>query len=365
MQQIIINNNYKYFAGIDLHKKYSYMTIVDQSGYIQEQGRFDHESNTSALIATLQKYGDQIQATMESSYGWYWMANELERVEIPFKLAHPKKINAIAGAKKTDKGDAKILADLLRIQLLPEAWVPNKQDRELKELLRFRSQVVLERSSIKRHLHDVLAKQNITCPYTNILGKKSQLWLKSLSCPQPYGIEIDLQLVQAELYETQIKTLDALVSNASVKNKTAQLLQTIPGIGTITALTLAVEIGDIHRFTNKRAFAAYAGVVPSVASSGDKTYMGRTGKRGNKHIRLCLMESLKHILNKDETINDFYEHICARKGKAKARVAVMNKLARIIYSMLKHQAPYYSSYLSNQQIPTLSATSSYQVLADG
>jgi transposase len=252
MRQIVINSDYQYFAGIDIHKKYSFMTIVDQKGYVQEQGRFEHATQSSDIISTLLKYGGKIQATMESSYGWYWLADSLERDKIPFKLAHPQKINAIAGAKKTDKGDAKILADLLRIQLLPEAWVPDKADRQLKELLRFRCRLVEVRSTLKRHLHDVLDKQNRACPYTDILGKKSVLWLEQLKCPEPYGMEIQLHLERASLLSTQLDKLEGLVSNHYEANPTAKLLNTIPGIGKLSGLTLAVEIGSITRFANKR-----------------------------------------------------------------------------------------------------------------
>ena len=115
---------------------------------------------------------------------------------------------------------------------------------------------------------------------------------------------------------------------------------TIPGFGELLALTLAVEIGDISRFVNDRALDSYAGVVPSVFSSGDKTYMGHTHKQGNPYIRAALAEGLYHLLRKDERMKEFYEKIQTHKGTAKARVATMNKILRSLYFMLKYKQPY-------------------------
>ena len=326
------------YAGIDLHKKYMYVTVTDKMGYVQKQGHFQNTEET--LIPFFKEFSLPIQAVVESTYGWYWLADKLEKEQIPFMLAHPKKVNAIVGKKKTDKEDSKVLADLLRTNLLPTAYVPTKTERSLKELLRFRMHLVSQQTQLKNKIRDILAKQNIKTPYVNILCKKGKNWLHNLSVPFPYDREIQSLLKQAGWLEEELQSYNKEVREYAHKNKEAKLLMTIPGVGEIVALILVTEIGDIHRFANSRALASYAGVVPSVHSSGGKTYLGKTGNDGNPYIRWALTESTFHLVKKDQSYKAMYDRIKERKGTGKAKVALIHKLLRAIYVILTKQVPY-------------------------
>lgn len=344
---MLLTKSTKYYAGIDLHKNYCFMTVINNDGLVMQQGRFENDEDK--LVPSILQY-DDIEAVVESTYGWYWLADKLEKERINFKLAHPKKVNAIAGKKKTDEVDAKILADLLRVGLLPQAYVPCKQVRSVKEILRFRMNLVGQRATLKRRLHDILRKQNINCPYSDVLGKKSQDWLVSLDCPEPYGEEIESLLIVATTLDEQIHLQDKKITNLVKEDGQAKLLQTIPGIGKVLALVIGTEIADIGRFDTDRALASYAGVVPSVKSSGDKTYLGRTGKRGNKYLRLALAEATPHLIRKDPRVKAFYDQLALTKGKGKAKVAIMNKLTRIIFAMLKKNRAYQIQQLAKEQL---------------
>jgi len=177
-----------WYAGIDLHKKYAYVTIMDKLGYIQHQGRFNNQDKK--LVPVLAASQMPIQAIIESTYGWYWLGEALEHAKIPYVLAHPKKVHDVVGRKKTDKEDSKALADLYRTNLLPTAYVPTPEERSLRELLRFRFRLVEQKSSCQRRLRDILAKHNLECEYTDILGKSAKEWLKGLNLPFPYNAEI-------------------------------------------------------------------------------------------------------------------------------------------------------------------------------
>ncbi|MFH1705306.1 MAG: IS110 family transposase [Patescibacteria group bacterium] len=243
----------KLYAGIDLHKSYCFMTIVNQSGYIQHQARYENDKDD--LVETLSRLGN-IEAVVESTYGWYWLADKLEQRQIPFKLAHPKKVNAIADKKKTDREDAKILADLLRTNLLPTSYIPKKKTRAVKELYRFRMGLVEQRANSKRRLHDILRKQNLTCPYTDILGKRSLKWLIEKRMPFPYKGETKSLIKIAAVLNQQINIYDKRIKQLTADNPEAKLLRTIPGVGAILSLIIAMEIGEISRFANNRALAS-------------------------------------------------------------------------------------------------------------
>lgn len=326
------------FAGIDIHKLYAYVTIMNVHGQIQYQGRF--ENREEKLLPHLLSYNQPIETTVEASYGWYWLADSLEKANISITLAHPKKVNALVGSKKTDKEDSKALANLLRTNLLPAAYIPTRWERSMKELLRFRLQLVEHRSSLKRRLHDILAKQNISCDFTDILGKSARVWILSLSCPSPYKEEIDSVIILCDQISQQVEQITNRLMEIADNDPSMLILQTIPGVGKILSMTLVSEIGDIHRFANDRALSSYAGVVPSVYSSGDKTRLGQTGNRGNQYIRWALAEAIVHVTSEGKPFHDMYEALKEKKGAPKARVAVMNKLLRVIYSMLKHGQPF-------------------------
>lgn len=326
------------YAGIDLHKHYAFVTVMDHQGYIQQQTRY--ENKEEKLVPALQSFDKPIRATVESCYGWYWLADKLEEAEIPFCLAHPKKVNAIVGKKKTDREDSKALADLLRTNLLPMSYIPTHHERDLKELLRFRSHLVEQRSTYKRRAHDILDKQNIHCEFSNIFGKRAKEWISNLNCPAPYQTELNTLIRLSEEVEAEIEKYEELIEGCEGADENVELLKSIPGIGSVLALTLSSEIGDVKRFKDARALASYAGVVPRVHSSGDKTHYGPVSKEGNKYIRWALAEAMVHIAGEGKPLHNFYEEMKQRKGSGKARVAVMNKLIRIIYYMLIRREKY-------------------------
>ena len=332
MNQTLQKN--RLIAGIDLHKKYAYVTLMDQLGYIQHKGRFENKENKLVPFLCETNKTVPVDAVIESTYGWYWLGEQLESAKIDYVLAHPKKVHDLVKGRKTDKNDAKALADLYRTNLLPEAYVPTPEERAFREVLRFRFTLVSQKTALQRRLRDILAKQNIECKYADILCKSAKEWLRAYEFPFPYKDEVETILTHCESLEKDIDRYTKKVELQKKENVNAKLLDSIPGIGNLLSLLIAVEIGDIRRFSSDRALASYAGLVPSVSSSGDKTYLGQTSNKSNPYIRWALAEAMIHVVKKDPTYKKFYEKLESKKGKSKARVAVMHKLLRAIWFML-------------------------------
>jgi len=339
----------KLYAGIDLHKKYAYITLMDQLGYIQHQGRF--ENSEKKLVPFLQEKNTTVplEAIIESTYGWYWLGEEMESAKIAYVLAHPKKVHDLVKGRKTDKKDSQALADLYRTNLLPEAYVPTPTERGFREILRFRCLLVRHKTALQRRLRDILAKQNKECKYKDILCKSAKVWLREQKFPFPYGEEIETILNQCEYLEKDIDAYTIKIEEQSIDNPTAKLLESIPGIGYLLALLLAVEIGNISRFPNDRALASYAGLVPSVASSGDKTHLGETSNKANPYIRWALAEAVSHVVKKDPVYKSFYDKLEGKKGKSKARMAIMHKLIRAIFVILTKKEKFKIQQLPNDK----------------
>ena len=247
-------------------------------------------------------------------------------------MAHPLKTRAIAEARiKSDKIDARILADLARGNLLPTSWIPPKEIRELRDLIRQRIFLVKQRTKLKNKIHAELIKRGIECR-GNIFTKAGKEWLHSLKIPA-----IETYLSVMERLNDEIKKLDKRLKEEEKKFNEVKLLKSIPGISTFSALVILAEIGDVNRFPDEKKIFSYAGLVPTVHKSGDKVYYGRITKQGSKYLRWILVECARiHVRKCDSKITEFYRKL-KKKGKHEnvAIIGAARKLLQTIYYMLR------------------------------
>lgn len=262
----------------------------------------------------------------------------LEENGIQVKLSHPLKTKAIASAKiKNDKIDSKVLAHLLRADLLPLSYVPHRDVRMQWELLRYRASLVRIQTGLKNRVHAILAKNNIANDFSDLFGKQGKDFLTSLSLPEIYRMALDGYLsILAEL-EQQIKGVNKRMVVSAESDQEARLLTTIPGVGYYSALLIKSEIGDIHRFPSAKQLCSYAGLIPSTYSSGNATFHGHITKQGSRWLRWILAEAMGHCVAKAGHLQRFYQRLCRRKGEKIAKVASERKLLEWIYHMLKEK----------------------------
>lgn len=322
------------FVGIDYHKKFSFATKMDEKGTVLEQVQIKNEPQE------LQKYVEKLpkgsSIAVEATGSWYHFYELLEERGAEIHLAHPLKVRAIAEAKiKTDKIDSSILAHLLRANLLPEAYIPPREIRDIREILRYRASLVSLRTSIKNKVHAILSKNGEQVGYSNIFGRGSIKCLKDLKLRECYGMGINGYLKLAEALNELIKEVSEKIKEIVADNEGAKLLMSIEGISYFSALLIVSEIGDINRFSNGKKLCSYAGLVPSVHSSGGKTYHGCITKQGSKWLRWILIELSHHFVNGSQRLNEMYKRITKKHGRNTARVAVAREMLKIIYHMLK------------------------------
>jgi transposase len=322
------------YVGVDLHKRYSVMTVIDEKGKEVKQKKLSNEKEE--IISFLSNFQDEIEVVVEATSNWYWFSDLLSSKGVSLKLSHPLKTKAIASARiKTDKIDSKILAQLLRCNLLPEAYIPTDKERERRELLRNRAFLVKLRSSLKAKVHALLAKLNIEVPYSDLFGKKGRIFLKN----------IDISPLQREALESYLRAIDFLdreiaefskrVKKMVEGEEKAKVLMTIPGIGYHLSLLILAEIGDINRFPSAKKLVSFAGLCPSTYSSGGKTYHGRIVKQGSKWLRWAMVEAATKVSALEPNFKEFYSKLKRKKGAKVARIAVARKLLENIYHMLK------------------------------
>lgn len=330
------------YIGVDYHKKYSHVTAVNQEGEVIESRRLDNEAEIFQEF--LREVGGRSQVVVEASRTWgviYDLLEEMNEVE-SVTLAHPLKVRAIAEAKvKTDKIDSETLAQLLRADLIPAAYIPTKETRISKEMLRQRMFLVKLKTRVKNRIHVFLDRLHIQGPQgTDLFGKKGIQYLT----------ELKLSGVDQEILREDLKLLDVLnklvgeaekeIGQILSNDQRVQLLDTIPGLGPILAAVIALEIDNIERFASPKKLASYAGLVPSTYSSGGKTYHGHLTPMSNKWLKWALVEGAWSSIRTSSYCRAFYERVKKRKGSNTAAVALGRRLAEIVWHVLREKRVY-------------------------
>jgi transposase len=326
-----------HYVGVDYHKKSSYVTVVDERGRVVREGQI--ANSREAVAGALAGIEGEMSAVLEAGRNWPVMYDWLEELVDGVTLAHPGKVRVIAEAKvKTDRIDSRMLAQLLRADLIPTVYVPGEVTQEQRRQLRQRMFLVRLRTMLKNRIHILIDRHPELSAkaqgFSDLFGKAGRQWLSQLSVP---GVDAQLlgeDLELLEIIEARVKASDGWVSQLSRRDERAKLLVTIPGIGDFFALLLAVEIDDVHRFSRPQKLCAYAGVVPSTYASGGYVHHGRITKQGNKWIRWACIEAVYPAIRKDPALAAMYERLKAAKGANVAKVAVAKRLLTIAYRLL-------------------------------
>jgi transposase len=335
------------YFGCDAHKRYSVFASMNERGQKGSPVRVEH---TRAMYREfLGGLPPHSPIAIESVGNWYWMIEEMERAGHVPKLANAGKAKLMMGQiNKTDKLDATGLATLLRNGTLPEVWIPPGDLRDQRELPRMRMSLVSVRTMLKNRIHATLAKYAIEIgEVSDLFGVKGREILQGrLGELPPYTREsVETQLRLLDEVGAHIDRCEEKIKAVVATTPAMTLLKTIPGVGPILAVVIALEIGDVTRFPGPENVASYAGTVPRVSSSGGKTHFGRVRQDVNRYLKWALVEAANCIVLNQRHWGDrhavrLYLRIRERKGHAKAVVAVARHLAEAVFWILKKNGPY-------------------------
>jgi transposase len=335
--------------GLDVHKRYTTFCVMDDQGQILMQGRSPNDELPFHPAFSLK---GKKRAVMEAGGNWYAIYDRLEPVVTELILAHPLRVRAIASARvKTDDIDARTLAHLLRTDLIPAAYVPPKETRDLRELLRYRQDLVKQRSALKNRVHSLLAKDGYISPYTDLFGREGRHWLEEVGLREQQRYQLQGYLCVLDCLTEQIHEADARVRRTCRLSPEARLLLDVPGIGPLSALTIVAELGDISRFPTAEHAVSFAGLAPSVYSSGGKTRRGSITKQGPSALRWVLIEAAHHAVRKPGKLGRLYQRLCHGKHKSVAITACARELLVIVYKMLQRREAYRGDGSSSVCLP--------------
>jgi len=337
----------EYYIGCDAHKKYSVMAGLSETVEILPAERVEHDKETYRLFLRTLPTGSRI--AVESVGNWYWMIDEIEKAGHQPFLVHAARAKLMMGqVNKTDKLDAMGLAVLARNGTLPVVWVPPGELRDKRELPRMRMVLVSMRTRLKNRIHAIFAKYGITFPDVSDLfgGKGRRLMEASLwELPPETRLSVVQQLQLIDQVEQSIKEAEKRIGEVIKQDPAMQLLKTMPGVGALLAITIALEMGEVTRFPSAEKFASYAGKTPRVSSSGGKTRYGRVRADVNRYLKWAFTEAANAIVLQQHSLGDchvlrLYWRVRRRGGHAKAITAVGRHLAEAAYWMLQKQEAY-------------------------
>jgi transposase len=337
----------EYYIGCDAHKKYSVFTGISEAGEIIPAKRVEHERQKFRFFLETLPTGSSI--AIESVGNWYWLIDEMEKAGHKPALVHAGKAKLMMGQiNKTDKLDARGLAILARNGTLPAVWIPPGELRDQRELPRMRLVLVSMRTKLKNRIHATFAKYGMTFDeVSDIFGGKGRRLLEGALAELPaetrHSVEEQLRLI--DQIEQSIKQAGKRIAQVIKENDAMKLLETMPGVGPILAITIALEMGDVGRFPTGEKFASYAGKVPRVNSSGGKTYYGKVRPDVNRYLKWAFTEAANAIILQQHRLGDchilrLYWRVRKHKGHAKAVTAIGRHLAEASYWMLKKKEPY-------------------------
>ncbi len=329
-----------YFGGIDAHKSFLTVVIVDQDGNEVHRNRRVPIGDGGPLVATLEGYRP-LEVVVETCPFWPWIYDRLEATDIGFHLAHASDLQAIARAKtKTDSIDAELLARMLATNLIPEAYPKPASQRELCYLVRHRATLVRDRTRCSNRIHNQLQQRGLQLPREKLLRTEGREWLETTAWSRlsPEQRETILgQLCLMDILSPMIEALDDRIKERALEHRVACLLQTIPGIGPYRSLLLVAEVLPISRFPSPESLVAYGGLAPTTRQSGTGAPRhGQLPRGANRWIRGELISAIPtHLRIAPESgLSRYYEVQKERLGWATARVAAARKLCRIIHAML-------------------------------
>lgn len=325
------------YVGLDISKNMTVGVWKDEKGNkIAGEIFSTDEPGLQKLVEKLRGCEIALEASTSGVFVYdYLTANGLK-----VKVANPNAIKLISHSdKKTDKSDAEKLADLLRMNMLPTCYMPDKKTREMRDLIRHRRALVNTKTVMKNKIRAILAREGFKLPYKDVLGQRSLQWLYKVETSKVQKDALNKFLYLSLMINDDVHDYDHKLRFECQKNDAAQLLDTIPGVGYYSAMHILSAIGDIKRFPSDEELASYAGLVPRIYQSGDTQY-SRGLKQGEKSLKYVLIESAHTAVKTSKRFKKYYKKKLRKKNKQKAIVAVARKMVEIIYCMLTRGEEY-------------------------
>jgi transposase len=330
----------KLYGGIDLHSNNSVLVLIDEEDRVVVEKRL--RNDLAVILGELAPYRKKLAGlVVESTYNWYWLVDGLMEAGFVVHLANPAAIKQYEGLKHTDDAhDARWLAHLLRLNILPEGYIYPREARAVRDLLRRRHQLVRQRVANLLSIQNQLARLGMNGFSAERLKRLQAAELEALIADVNVRSAIQANLALVHCLNLEIARLEREVL-AQVK-LAAQFtpLLTVAGIGKILALTIMLETGEIGRFAKVGHFASYARCVDAQRLSNEKKKGSNNAKCGNPYLAWAFVEAANFAIRYSPRVKRFFERKCAKTNKIVAFKACAHKLARASFYVMRDRVAF-------------------------
>ncbi len=296
-----------------------------------------HSNDIEVIRRALLPHQEVLQGiVVESTYNWYWLVDGLQAAGFRVHLANTTAIQQYSGKKYTDdKSDARWLAELLRLNILPTGYICPKEERAIRDLARKRLQIVSQRTRNILCLQSIITRLTSKTITSSVIKKMNENDLQKLLPNQHHFLAArsNLRLIQ-QLNREESEIEKVLLEEIKLTDAYERLLE-VPGIGKKLAITIMLETGDINRFASSGNYASYCRCVGSKRESNGKKKSENNRKNGNHYLCWSFVEAANFAIRYYPEVKKFYQRKCAKRGATVAIKAVAHKLSRACYHVLK------------------------------
>jgi len=323
-------------VGFDVHRSQITFDQLDRETGELRRGRIEPATRESLRLWLCRYQGEQVEAALEATTGWLFVADELERAGAGVHLAEPAETRARRGPKrraKTDRADARHLRELLAEGRLPEAWRPPAHIQELRTRVRLRKTLVDERTRWLQRIHATLFHHGLPAPGA-LLSHPARARLAGLELPPAARERIAVALALAEALDAQLAPLEAELRAFARRQPGCRALMREHGIGPLLAPTILAEYGDVRRFGASRRALRHTGLDITVAESAGRRAPGKLSRQGPQLLRWALCEAAKRAAHPSAPDHPYYAAVRERSNAGRATLSVARRLARRCYHRL-------------------------------
>jgi transposase len=332
-------------VGLDLSRKRVDVCLLSDGGELL--GQFPAPVDRDGLYGLTSRvavYQELVRGVVESMNGARFVRDELTRHGWEVLIADAQKVKGLAPlACKTDRVDARVLAELSVRDLVPAIWLPPFELRREREIARFRLHLVKHRSTLKNRVHATLIAFGYQRQMADLFGAQGRRLLERLDLPEPWLSTLRASLALIDDLDQRITEIERELQRSGANHRYVPLLLTVPGIGWVLGYTIAAEIGDIDRFPSPVKLVSYTGLCPRVKQSGESDLRGPLSKHGPRYLRWALIEAASHAAA-HPIYRERYQRTKRRLGKQRgpkvAKIELARTLAEAIWHILTRQQPF-------------------------
>ena len=328
------------YVGVDLHKQSLVYVMLSPDGHQLSSGQCGLDAGS--LADFMSRLTNRHHVVLEPLTNSFWFIEHVRQTGAMVHLANSRGVRLIAESRcKTDRIDARILADLLRIGYLPEVYQPSGRCLSWRHVVAEHRALMSDQVRCCCRVRMLLSREGVRLSASDCFSKKGRAEMAAATLSPQTRRQLNRLIKLYDTLDEDRIEVDKQIERASASDRIASLLMTIDGIGSLTALALRAHIDDIRRFGSPKALAAYSGLTPSLRQSAETVHYGHITRQGPSVLRWLLIQAVPHAVRKTPSLRRLYSRLCHRNSVGAAKVAVAHALIRIAWHVWKEARPYY------------------------